>query len=293
MTITISGGSPLYDFVYKSGGILSGNPWIDIKRNTTDTFAEVSGLGEGKYTFLAQHNNGVTVSFIEYTYTFLKYDPITVKKGLTCYDGSDAELEAHPKGGNPAYDYKWYKNVLSPGSEIGLSQVLTGVDRGFYIVQITDQDNCQVQATILFNEFNSNPAVRDSIPPKINVGVATSTPTCEGANGGSVTVNGSGGILPNNFAIKHIGFADSVFQAGNNIFTGLRSGYYIPYVLDSRGCAKSGSNILVDSVPQPVGPTLSAKTPDLATVCEGTGVSATFNAGTGGVGCSDEFEYRT
>jgi hypothetical protein len=41
-------------------------------------------------------------------------------------------------------------------------------------------------------------------------------------------------------------------------------------------------------VAQPVGPTLLLKTPNLATICTGTAVSATFNAGSGGAGCSDD-----
>jgi hypothetical protein len=42
-------------------------------------------------------------------------------------------------------------------------------------------------------------------------------------------------------------------------------------------------------VAQPVGPTLLAKLPTNATICTGTTVSATFNAGSGGVGCSDDY----
>jgi len=43
--------------------------------------------------------------------------------------------------------------------------------------------------------------------------------------------------------------------------------------------------------PQPSGPSLLTKSPDLNTVCAGQSVSATFNAGTGGVGCNDVFQY--
>jgi hypothetical protein len=44
--------------------------------------------------------------------------------------------------------------------------------------------------------------------------------------------------------------------------------------------------------PQPVGPTLLLETPNLVTVCDGQTVSATFTAGSGGVGCTDGFQYR-
>jgi hypothetical protein len=42
-----------------------------------------------------------------------------------------------------------------------------------------------------------------------------------------------------------------------------------------------------------VGPTLNVKTPNIATVCTGTNVKATFTAGTGGVGCGDSYQYST
>jgi hypothetical protein len=51
----------------------------------------------------------------------------------------------------------------------------------------------------------------------------------------------------------------------------------------------NGSNLTINL--QPVGPTLNVKTPNQAGVCNGELVSATFNAGSGGVGCSDVFQY--
>ncbi|HRZ76660.1 MAG TPA: hypothetical protein P5248_04785, partial [Bacteroidales bacterium] len=44
-------------------------------------------------------------------------------------------------------------------------------------------------------------------------------------------------------------------------------------------------------VPQPTGPTLASKDPDLVVASEGTTVSATFNPGSGGIGCADTFRY--
>ncbi len=43
----------------------------------------------------------------------------------------------------------------------------------------------------------------------------------------------------------------------------------------------------------PTTPTLLAKTPNTTTVADGTPVSATFNAGSGGTGCADDFRYTT
>jgi len=57
-------------------------------------------------------------------------------------------------------------------------------------------------------------------------------------------------------------------------------------------CPSPTQSVTITAVSQPVGPTLNVKTPNVASVCDGTNVSATFTAGTGGVGCSDVFEYR-
>lgn len=69
-----------------------------------------------------------------------------------------------------------------------------------------------------------------------------------------------------------------------------------PYTLSvytsANGCDGPTQSVAVTVVSQPVGPSLDAKLPDLASVCVGTNVSATFIAGNGGVGCSDAFEYR-
>jgi len=68
-----------------------------------------------------------------------------------------------------------------------------------------------------------------------------------------------------------------------------------PYTLSVfatlNGCPGPVQSVEVTVVEAPVGPTLLAMTPPGPAVCEGTDVSATFNPGTGGIGCNDEFEY--
>ena len=57
------------------------------------------------------------------------------------------------------------------------------------------------------------------------------------------------------------------------------------------GCPGPAQQVVVTVVEAPVGPTLAGKIPPGMGVCDGTPVSASFNPGTGGIGCSDEFEY--
>ncbi len=68
--------------------------------------------------------------------------------------------------------------------------------------------------------------------------------------------------------------------------------YAVSVYTSADGCDGTPQSVDVTIVQQPIGPTLNIKTPNLASVCDGADVSATFIAGSGGVGCSDVFEYR-
>jgi large repetitive protein len=69
---------------------------------------------------------------------------------------------------------------------------------------------------------------------------------------------------------------------------------YLYRCVASNGTGPTNSNSATLTVtPLPVNPTLLAKTPATSTVADGTPVSATFNAGSGGTGCADDFRYTT
>lgn len=69
-----------------------------------------------------------------------------------------------------------------------------------------------------------------------------------------------------------------------------------PYTLSvytsADGCNGPVQSVTVNVEVEPIGPLLNSKSPNLASVCDGTNVSALFIAGSGGVGCSDAFESR-
>jgi hypothetical protein len=65
---------------------------------------------------------------------------------------------------------------------------------------------------------------------------------------------------------------------------------YFRAVVKSGVCNEAASNsVLITVNAQPVGPSLNVKTPNVAAICFGTAVSAVFNPGSGGAGCSDDF----
>ena len=72
----------------------------------------------------------------------------------------------------------------------------------------------------------------------------------------------------------------------------LLPGVYILSVQSEQdGCLGPIQSVEVTVIAGPVGPTLATMTPPDPSICEGQEVMATFNPGSGGIGCSDEFEY--
>ena len=228
VTVMVTGGSPRYNYFIRSGGIL-GTP-LSSKEFTTDTFAIFQNLNQGTYGIIVYDNDAVAgspwgtfVGAFEFTIQYLGFDPITVVKGLTCYDGNDANLQANPKGGVPPYSYAW-----SNGDN---TQVATGFGQGIHSVTITDQKSCQVISTILF--FKSY--YPGFIPDQITVS-STTTGTCQGSSNGTITVTGGGGTGSLHYAIVRVATSDSTYQASNNVFTNLAAGTYRVYVIDDNGC---------------------------------------------------------
>ena len=67
---------------------------------------------------------------------------------------------------------------------------------------------------------------------------------------------------------------------------------YLYRCIASNGSGSTNSNSATLTITAlPVAPSLLAKTPATVIVADGTPVSATFNAGSGGTGCADDFRY--
>ena len=141
-----------------------------------------------------------------------------------------------------------------------------------------------------------------SAAPTINTNPANST-ICEGGNTSfSITSTGAtshqwqvdngGGFanITNNATYSGATTTTLNITAAPASFNGY---FYRCVATNGSGSTNSTSGTLTVTA-LPVNPTLLAKTPATATVADGTPVSATFNAGSGGSGgCTDDYRYTT
>ena len=138
------------------------------------------------------------------------------------------------------------------------------------------------------------------VGPTLNTKTPSLTTVCAGQSVRATFNAGTGGVgCTDNFQYRFDGAgAWSAYTPGTDLST---TGHTLVEIQGRRANCTAGAGctgtayVLLASWNvnlQPSGPTLNTKTPNLATVCAGTLVSATFNAGSGGVGCSDNFQYR-
>jgi hypothetical protein len=254
---------------------------------TSSTTATFSGLNPAEYMIRITNTDGnppiaIFPSVIEDPE--LNAGTITVTQDLSCFNSSDLILRANPSGGKPPYTYTW-RNGNAEGQT---TQEATGLDasQSVYSVEVNDAHSCGP---------NSSDAIRGltfPVPPAINISTVTTTLTCEGTQNGTITINAAGGTAPLSYSVVRQTPSDSITQA-SNVFNNLGSGTYTPWVIDANSCTLSDSDVLVDSVPQPVAPGIT-KDPADATVCAGQTLTVSTTPGTGGSGTvEDQYRYST
>jgi len=133
-------------------------------------------------------------------------------------------------------------------------------------------------------------------PTKPSFTLSTVSDICAGAMSFTVPYTNLIGT-PNSYSISGAGIipiTDGAVASPINVnLSSPASGSSISFTLTFKNITNNCvSDKIISSVtvsPQPMSPTLNTKTPNVASVCFGTSVSASFNAGSGGVGCSDDY----
>lgn len=181
--------------------------------NPVQTTPSISNLSEGSYTVTAMDENGCS---IDETIQITAPSPLTltsVQTDVSCFAGTDGEIEVSVLGGTPTYTYNWTGTISSTNEALSLSA-------GSYSVVVNDANGCVDSLSFVVTE----PTVLASEV------LSTESPDC-GANNGSITIEVTGGNGVYSFLWNDGSTAQnsSTAQSGNNTVI----------ITDQNGCSET------------------------------------------------------
>ena len=236
----------------------------------TEYYVMVTGYGSNKGTFQ------LSVNYVSSPPT-ITTQPVNE---TTCT--SQVTFSVSATGVRAPFTYQWYLNN-SPISGANSSTYSTST-LGNYYVSISNSCSQSV---------NSNTV---SLTTATNPSVALNTYTSQICAGGSGTNNITSTVTSGTptytyqWQFFNSTWQNTVTTSTINATPGSTRDYKL-VVTDSKGCQGTSPLHTVTVIPDPINPTLNIKTPNINNVCVGDKVSATFNSGSSGVGCSDIFQY--
>jgi len=230
----IANGIPNYSYQWSSGQSTT---------NTASTTNFINAIPAGVYVVTVTNGNGCTSSTtinlndnVSFTANISPQNPIS------CFGQCNGSVIVSLGGSsqNPPFNYNWSNGQSHLGDTLNTDTV-NSLCAGLVAVTITDNNGCNVVASILMNE-----------PSAINVNVSSTNPTCSGFSNGSASVSVSGGITPYSYMwnTSPIQFTQTV----NNLIAGT----YLVSVTDANGCNGSATVTIVDPQPSQAGYTYSA-----------------------------------
>ncbi|MEF8845913.1 MAG: immunoglobulin domain-containing protein, partial [Bacteroidales bacterium] len=275
-SVTCNGGSDGIIYMLASGG--SGDYLYEV-RDSDDNLIEdlvtssdsvaFTGYSAGTYNLYLyddnDHSNWDGTSRTVEEPDAVVIDSVTCVQALSCYNSSDAALEAHPSGGTPPYvEYTWEVNGTIVGSD---SSVVTGIARDDIVtVSVKDANGCESgDFNLIFNETYYG----DSIPSEISISVDNVEASCALTNDGEIQLSASGGTGDKDFQLVATSTGNTIPSSGwdeDGDFTGLAPDTYETYAIDENDCVKQGDDVVVDSVTQ----TEITQDPVNETACEGS-----------------------
>lgn len=180
----------------------------------------------------------------------------TITKHVSCFGGSNGEINISAQGGTPPYQYS------SDGITYVSSAYFGSLPIGNYKFWVKDSKGCIKESTIY--TITQPTQLTHTVSAKIDV-------LCFNGNNGEVTLAATGGLTPYSYSLD-----GSNFQTSNS-FSGLTAGEKTFFVKDANACLKTTTaNIL-----QPTAFSITAIHQNL--VCNQDNTGLVKLNGTGGV----------
>ena len=207
INLHVSGGESPYSYDWSNGA----------------TTQDLDHITAGTYTVTVTDDNDCTAVLTK-TVTQVESPELSATvTNVSCYNGSDGEIDLHVSGGNPPYEYDWSNGATT--------QDLSGVSAGTYTVTVTDEDGCTAVLTKIVEE-----------PSQINRSATVTNVKCYGESTGKINLTVSGGTTPYSYNWSN----GATTQDLNNI----PAGTYTVTITDANDCTKTLSKL----VKQPQGP---------------------------------------
>ncbi|OQX97590.1 MAG: hypothetical protein B6I20_12260 [Bacteroidetes bacterium 4572_117] len=199
-------------------------PYENIWSNDSSS-TEISKLKPGRYrVWIRDANKCVISDSVEITQPERKLQAIIEKKHVSCFKGSDGELNPIIEGGSPPYKTLW--------SNGDTALIAKGLVAGNYIVKITDSNGCTFKKEAVLKQAKEPLVITKTINPA----------SCFGVSNGSIQISVKGGKPGYSYF-----WSDSTDLKN---LRGIPSGNYKLSVTDKNGC-KIEDEIFV---PQPENP---------------------------------------
>ncbi len=205
-----AGGVPPYQYALNSGAFGPGNVF--------------GGLNAGTYTVHIKDNNNCLKDTVVVLIQppALRLDSVKIIP-LSCNGGSNASAAVFGSGGAPPYQYAVDGGMYTSTSVFG------SLGAGVHLFSIKDNGGCTKDTLI---------NLAQPLPVQVTVTSVVNVP-CSGGNNGSVTLVGSGGTAPYQYAVN------TGVYGSSNVFGGLAPGSYVFHVKDASSCVKDTTVAIV------------------------------------------------
>ena len=213
ISTSATGGTVAYSYTLQPGSSV----------NSTGVF---TGKIAGTYTVTVTDANGCTTST-----TLVITQPTQLVWGLTnstnvsCFGGSNASISIAASGGSGTITY-----TLLPIGTNNTTGSFSGLSASVYTVNASDANGCSITSLLSITQ-----------PLAVSISnISNASPSCVPGNDGSISVTGSGGVLPYLYSISPL-----FVYTSTSVFTSLGTSTYTMNIKDANGCTASATQTII------------------------------------------------